>query len=59
MPRGAAEIGLPLRHRKGATNNRLQGSYTTELTVAGVVRLLNNFSSYLSLWPLQEGHEEF
>jgi hypothetical protein len=61
MPRGAAEIGLPFRHKRVLQIILLQRSYTTELTVVtGVlwwwfVRLWNYFSSSLSLWPLQEG----
>ena len=54
MPRGAAEIGLPLRDRKGATNNTV-ARQLYNWTNSSVVRLWNYFSSSLSLWPLQEG----
>jgi len=38
MPRGAAEIGLPFRHKRVLEIILLQRRYTTELTVvAGVL----------------------
>ena len=64
MPRGAAEIGLPFRHKRVLEIILLQRSYTTELTVvAGVlwwwfVRLWNYFSSSLFPLALAGGHEE-
>jgi hypothetical protein len=45
MPRGAAEIDLPLRQKGGATNNIIGSqefpntSYTTERTVAGITMM--------------------
>jgi len=57
MPRGAAEIGQPLRLEKGATNNMV-ARQLYNWTNSSVVRLWNYFSSSLSLWPLQKGNEE-